>query len=166
MTAAVPDPQLAHLLEHGSDAGGGFNRYALYPITVPRPPAGRTVARIECGECGQVMDCTMYSVEATRRLRARWHAGAVLSALLTLAVAGAMATTIAALLPDRPASTPVAWLLALGFPALPGLGYLAVRAYRSSRREAGIRLGRDAGSHTLRPPGATFEHRYNTEGGE
>lgn len=165
MDRAAPVRHLAHLLERQDNGGSGFSRYALQPVTVPRPAHGQITAAVECQSCGEPVACTVYSIAGTRRLRLRAMLLAAGCAAAALVLAGAVGTTFVGLLPDKPASTAVAWFLVLGFMAVPGLGVLAFRGRRAARDEDGLRLVAAAGSHSLRAAGDTFDSWYATEAG-
>ncbi|GAA2364798.1 hypothetical protein Cme02nite_32450 [Catellatospora methionotrophica] len=165
MAADVPDRHLAHLVASESNPSGGYSEYALQPLGVARPPHGKITVPVVCDVCGIPVECTVYSVDATRRLRWRWWLLAALCAVGAVVLAGAVGATFADHLPDRPATTPVAWFMVVGFMAVPGLAVLAFYRRRDARREDGLRVVARSGAHSLRPPGARFDSWYATEGG-
>jgi hypothetical protein len=125
-------------------------RYVLSPVRDPRPATGRTASLVECEHCGQAVRCQIYSAEATHRLRARWRLVARLSVVTVVAMLVADAITIAGHLPDKPASPPVATLLALSSAAVAGGVLLSIRARRLARQDDGVRLPGWFGPHRLR----------------
>jgi hypothetical protein len=160
------DRRLAHRTGHEANTSGGYSRFALHPVTVPRPRTGRTTGPVECGECGRSVVLTVFSEAGVRRLRARRRLLAGLAAAGALGAAVAVVAGLAALLPDRPASALAAAGLVAGFLGAPLLAYAAYAALRAARVEDGLRLARTDGTHSLRPPGATHESWTVTEGGD
>ncbi|MEU7903804.1 hypothetical protein [Actinoplanes sp. NPDC049118] len=124
--------------------------YALSPVRGTRPATGRATALVECEHCGQAVRCKVYSVEDTHRLRARWRLVTRLCVIAVVAMLVADTITIAGLMPDKPASQPVAILLGLSSVAIAGGVLLAIRAHRLAREDDGVRLAWWFGPHRLR----------------
>lgn len=63
--------ELAHCTGTTSDSESTVTTYDLYPVTVPRPERGQRRATVPCGTCGQLIGCTVLSIEEAKRERGR-----------------------------------------------------------------------------------------------
>jgi hypothetical protein len=63
--------ELAHCTGTTTTPESTITTYDLYPITVPRPERGQTWVTIPCGTCGQLVGCTVLSIEEAKRERDR-----------------------------------------------------------------------------------------------
>ncbi|MET8147801.1 hypothetical protein ACIBSW_28330 [Actinoplanes sp. NPDC049668] len=124
--------------------------YALTSVRGPRPETGRTTTLVECEHCGQAVECRVYSVADTQRMRARWRLVTVLSAVAVVAMLVAVTIRIAGKVPNEPTPQPEATLLGLSGLAMAGGVLLSIRARRLARQEDGVRLAAWFGKHRLR----------------
>ena len=124
--------------------------YALTPVGGSRPAAGLAASLVECGHCGQAVQCRVYSVADALRFRARWRLMARTWVVAAVAMLVADAITIVGHLPDKPASQPVAILLGLSSVAIAGCVLLSIHARRLAREDDGVRLTGWYGPHRLR----------------
>ncbi|WP_432969051.1 hypothetical protein [Dactylosporangium sp. CA-233914] len=150
-----PVRQLAHRTGSGESTGGSWSTYALYPIPVTRPEAGRVVEVLVCGECGAEVACAVTGAAGVRRLRLWWRGLAT--------VPGAFAVVLVVPVAGAQSSGQAVAFAVLGVALLPVLAFGVHLALRRARDEDGLRLVRGDGIHSLRPAGSTSDFSATLE---
>jgi hypothetical protein len=131
-------------------------RYALFPIRIPRPAAERVTESIVCGECGQPIECTVYSAESTHRRRRQYLVSCWASAGSALAYCGYAAWYFSQSANRSSDGWRVLIVPLLGVLLLPALGIMAWGLLTLYREEDGVRI-KPVNPHSLREPGAVTD---------
>jgi hypothetical protein len=144
--------ELAHCTGTTSSPESTVTTYELYPITDPRPERGRTRVTVPCGTCGELVGCTVLSIEEAKRERRRELRPLGAWALGLACGAGSLAWFWAGYIRHRFRGVP-SGLLGFAFLAVVGLlAALTVAMLRETWTWDGQSLDRGSG-HTLRRKG-------------
>ncbi|BCY08106.1 hypothetical protein [Actinoplanes sp. L3-i22] len=146
--------------------------YELHPIVAERPAEGEAGTPVDCGTCGETVDCLLASTalrdsRRVRRRRARYayRAGQVLA---LVAAAGAFAYGAAK--GTTMSGAGLALLVVVLVGGLWAASFANDLAKELAEPEDGLRLATPSAVHEIRPPGRDRDYDYHsgdsTLGGE
>jgi hypothetical protein len=143
-------------------AVAGVDFYSLHPVGIRQPSSGRVKALVRCGECGELLRCTVYSVRGAPWLRRRALVRAC-AAIGCVAGAWCLVGLAFAWHPGLGTESPVVLgAVVLGFASLCALVGAAV-VIVGRRDDTGVRLHGGGKAHALRPPGGEV-HEWRRAG--
>lgn len=149
-----PRLRLAHRLDSGGGDGGGGEdgaRYALFRIPIPRPVEGVTTDAVECGQCGEPVECTVYSAPSATRRRRRFLLLACALVACALVYCGFAGVYFSEPGDDPAKGWEVLVIPFLGILGLPALTIMALGLFTVYREDGGVRMKTSKG-HSLREP--------------
>ncbi|WP_436534633.1 hypothetical protein [Actinoplanes sp. HUAS TT8] len=135
---------------HRSIAHPRSEDYVLSPILEVRPDTGLADTVVECEYCGQKVQCRLYSVAETQRLRARWRRTATLCIAAIIVGLVVDVAAVAAMYGKGVTSELPGFLIALSVVAMTLCFLMFQRARRLAASDDGVRLTGSPGKHQLR----------------